>query len=121
MWYSLTEETRGHIKEALFEEFLSNDKEALKNASICLGIIAAIEVPDGRWPDFLENMSQQATQENMQYRFASIQTLGYLSEFLDQYIGKDFTNEQVQQILHSTICNIEVEHPELAQIAIKAL
>ena len=72
MWYSLTEETRGFIKEALFQQFVCNDKDALKNASICLGIIAAIEVPDGHWTDFLENMAEQATQENMQYRFASI-------------------------------------------------
>ena len=71
----------------------SESKETLKNASICLAIIAAIEVPDGLWSDFLQQMSEHSTQENMQYRFASIQTLGFLSEFLDQYINKELTND----------------------------
>ena len=29
------------------------NRDSIKNASICLGIIAAIEVPDGLWESFL--------------------------------------------------------------------
>ena len=53
MWYKVDETTRGHIKEALFTMLQSENKDTLKNASICLAIIAAIEVPDGLWNDFL--------------------------------------------------------------------
>ena len=48
------------------------DLGILKNASICIGIIAAIEVPDGLWPDFLQIMATNSTQPNLQYRLASI-------------------------------------------------
>jgi len=39
----------------------SEDRPTLKNASICLAIIAAVEVPDGLWDHFLEMMSENST------------------------------------------------------------
>ena len=72
MWYKVDEQTRGHIKEALFAMLGNENRETLKNASICLGIIAAIEVPDGLWSDFMQQMSDNSTNPNLQYRFASV-------------------------------------------------
>ena len=83
MWYKLDDTTRTNIKEALLHFLESQDMDTLKNVSICLGIIAAIEVPDGNWNDFLQYMSENATQEGSQFRFASIMTLGFLCEFLE--------------------------------------
>jgi hypothetical protein len=54
MWYKLDDTTRTNIKEALLHFLESQDMDTLKNVSICLGIIAAIEVPDGNWNDFLQ-------------------------------------------------------------------
>ena len=50
----------------------SQDRETLKAASICLGIIAAIEVPDGLWDQFLQLMADNSTNDNIQYRYASV-------------------------------------------------
>ena len=66
----------------------------------------------------MQKMSDNSTNPNLQYRFASIQTLGFLSEFLEQYINKELTNDQVGQILHATICNIDPTMPDLTEIAI---
>ena len=99
----------------------NQNHNTLKNASICLGIIAAIEVPDGHWDQFLHTMSENSTSQNLQFGRAVVQTLGFLSEFLDQYIDKDLQEAQIGQILHATICNIDQNHIELTQIAVKAL
>lgn len=80
---------RGFIKDALLQMLQSENRDTLKNASICLGIIAAIEVPDGLWDQFVDTMASNSTQENFQFRLAAIQTLGFMSEFLDQYFVKE--------------------------------
>ena len=43
----------------------SENRDTLKSASICLGIIAAIEVPDGHWNEFLQIMGENAMSENL--------------------------------------------------------
>ena len=43
----------------------SQDRDTLKNASICLAIIAAIEVPDGLWDQFLQLMQENSTNDNL--------------------------------------------------------
>ena len=78
---------RGYVKDALLQMLGSDSRETLKNASICLGIIAAIEVPDGNWDQFLQIMSENAMSDNIQFRLAAIQSLGFLSEFLE-YVDK---------------------------------
>ena len=60
-----TEEMRGLIKEALLQMLTSENRDTLKSASICLGIIAAIEVPDGNWNEFLQIMGENAMSENL--------------------------------------------------------
>ncbi len=84
----------------------SEDRGSLKDASISLGIIAAIEVPDGKWDYFLETMSANSTSDAFQYRLASIQTMGMMSELLDEHFDKPLNYDQIGLILHSTICNI---------------
>ena len=112
---------RGFIKDALLAMLENQNHNTLKNASICLGIIAAIEVHDGHWNQFLQTMSENATSENLQFRRAVVQTLGFLSEFLDLNIDKDLSQDQIGQILHATICNIDQNNIELTEIAVKAL
>jgi hypothetical protein len=34
------------------------ERQDVKNASLCLAIIATIEVPAGKWEDFLDSMMQ---------------------------------------------------------------
>jgi hypothetical protein len=58
----------------------------MQSAGQSLAIIAALEVPDGKWDEFLNLMSQNAVQENYQFRLASIYSLGLMSEFMEQYV-----------------------------------
>ena len=70
----------------------SENRDTLKSASLCLGIIAAFEVPDGHWDEFLQIMGENAMSENRQFALAATQSLGFLSEFLE-YIDKTLTQE----------------------------
>jgi len=57
LWYTIDDKTRGFIKEALLTNLGKEDKMDVKNAGICLGILAAVEVPAGKWDEFLPMMA----------------------------------------------------------------
>ena len=107
IWYRVEDQLRGFIKDALLTMLQSEQRSTLKDASICLGIIAAIEVPDGMWDHFLQTMADNSTSETFQFRLASVQTMGMMCEFLQENIGKPLKPEQIGRVLHSTICNID--------------
>ena len=79
---------RGFIKEAFLNMLQHENKIVLQAASISLGVIAAIEVPEGHWDQFLEIMQSNSTAETYEHRLASVQTMGFMVEFLSDYIGK---------------------------------
>ena len=120
MWSRIPHELQQQIKSALLQVLASDDKQTMKNAGTCLAIVAAIEVPDGKWDQFLNSMAENATSENYQYRLASIQTLGFLCEFLET-VKKRLQPTQLGQILHSTILNIDDQHEDLTKISVRAL
>lgn len=50
-----------------------------------MAAIAAIEVPDGTWNDFMEGFAHSSAQrENESQRYAAILTLGFFSEFMQK-------------------------------------
>jgi len=52
---------------------LVNDTPSVvKDASICLGIIACVELPLGQWDDFLRMMAEQATSADYKFRLAAV-------------------------------------------------
>lgn len=65
-------------------------------------------------------MAENATNENLQFRLAAVQTLGQTMEFIELY-GKTLNNDQIGRILHSTVLNIDQTNIPLTRIAIKAL
>lgn len=88
LWLNLGEETRFHIREA-FGNILGNSQDVnqLKIASMCIAIVARVELPEGGWPDFMETMSKCATDTstdtNTFYnRYSALSTLGFLSDFM---------------------------------------
>lgn len=76
---------RDHIKEAMLALIVHNNPTVVKDAGICLGIIATVELPAGHWDDFLTMMANNATNEDYKFRLAAVQTLGQTMEFIDQY------------------------------------
>ena len=93
IWYRVDQQIRGFIKDALLTMLQNQDRNSLKNASISLGIIAAIEVPDGQWDQFLQTMAENSTAKEFHYRLAAVQTMGMMVEFLTDHFEKELAND----------------------------
>ena len=52
---------------------------------------------------------------------ASLRTLGYLAEFIEGYVPKDLSDEQLGSMLHATVCNIDGACMEITRVATQAL
>jgi importin subunit beta-1 len=119
-WFRFDDQLRQQIKEAFLSLLCDANATIVKDAGMCLGIIATVELPLGQWDEFLQMMSANATNEDYKFRLAAVQTLGQTMEFIDQY-GKSLNNTQVGQVLHSTILNIDPHNREVTKIAVEAL
>jgi hypothetical protein len=104
------------LLELLFHE----DPSFVKDAGICLGSIATVEVRARKWDEFFTIMATGATSENEKFRLAAVQTLGLFMRFIDE-CEKTLENSQINQVLNSIILNINSNNPELTKIAIQAL
>ena len=55
----------------------------MKCASTCISAIATQELPKGEWDDLIKILSENSANPDLNFRLASIQTLGFLCEDLD--------------------------------------
>lgn len=108
------------IKEALLNQLGHDTDSVVKDAGMCLAIIAAVELPNNLWSEFLVMMANNSTNENQRFRLAAVQTLGQTMEFVEQY-DRRLDNNQVGQVLHAMILNIDQQNMNLTKIAIEAL
>ena len=111
-WLLLGQTTQHQIREGLFSLFNSKDEPKIKDACMCVAVIARFEIPRGLWDEFLSLMARIATapEHDYHYRLASMQTLGMLSEFMED---EPLTQVQIGHMLHSTIGNIDGAHLEI--------
>lgn len=62
----------------------------MKDICLCISAIGVVEIPTGRWNNFVEIMSAQGDQNvNMTFKMAGIYNLGLIMETL---IVSDFQN-----------------------------
>lgn len=118
MWFNLPEITRQQIKEGLQAQLGSQNELQIKNAGLCIAVLAHIELPLNMWQDFLPSMVQNSENPNYWHRFAAVQTLGFLAEFME---GCPLQQSDTEQMLYSTINNIQAQHPKICSIAMSAL
>jgi importin subunit beta-1 len=98
---------------------LEDDENRIKNLSLCLAAIASVEVPLGYWNDFIQIFSDATAATNSDLiRFAAIQTLGYLSEFME---NKPLSFDQLGLILTSTIQSVDPAQLKISRIAVSTL
>ena len=115
---------RDKIKQDLLTLRLHENPSVVKDAGICLGSIATVELPVGLWDEFRTMMANDAANEDSKYRLAAVQTLGYTMEFIDIYKKQSLDSNQIFQVLDSLpsiILNIDSENLELTKIAVHSL
>ena len=60
------------------------DSSFMKDICLCVSAIATIEIQLGMWPDFVQLMSSQGTQnDDLFYKKAGIMNLGNIMEALE--------------------------------------
>lgn len=82
----MPEEQRNQIKTGFLELLGQPEIKKVKNAGMCIAAIAAIEISRNQWQGFLEMITNNATAQPYNYnvRYASMLTIEYLSDFMQQ-------------------------------------
>ena len=81
------------MKTAVIATLASNSKLVRGQIASLIAAIAVIEIPRGQWTDLISNLCNNASNENLQVRLSSLQTLGYICEELQpQDLTKELTD-----------------------------
>ena len=71
-WFQFDLTLRQQIKDAFLSLLCDPTPSIVKDAGVCLGIIATVELPLGQWDEFLQMMSTNATNEDYKFRLAAV-------------------------------------------------
>lgn len=113
LWGSISEEIRTNAKTALLQT-LATDEPLVRNATaMCIAAIAKLELPQGQWPDIIQNMCTNARNEDGNIRLASLKTLAYICE---EVACKDISEADFQLILSALIQRLEADTGKESEI-----
>lgn len=80
-WLALNSDTRAKIKQDALITLGSSNSKAGNFASQVVAAIAAVELPQGHWPDLIEILLGFVNnQTNTNLKIATLQTIGYICE-----------------------------------------
>ncbi|KAJ7300086.1 hypothetical protein O6H91_19G031700 [Diphasiastrum complanatum] len=100
-WLALDPAVKGQIKASLLQTLSSAAPEAHQTSAQVIAKIAAVELPQGEWPDLvvslLKNMAEQPISHLKQ---ATLETLGYVCEEVSADV---LAQEQVNSILTAVV------------------
>ncbi len=116
-WLLLDETKRSQIKLHILSTLASSQREVRRAAGSTIAGICKIELPLGKWSEIISTLSQNAFNENMNFRLASLETLGYICEELS---SKSINQNDVELIISALIKNLQHESCD-SQIAIICL
>lgn len=54
-----------------------------RSVGVTIATIAGIEIPRKEWLDLIPNLCANATHENLEFRLAALETLGFICEELE--------------------------------------
>lgn len=108
------------VKNFALGTLASPVKNARKGAAQIVSAIATLELPKQLWPEIIGTLSANAQGTVLEYKLASLDTLGYICEELPEH---GLTEAQVDGILSALISNIvaEVTNEEVRMAALTAL
>lgn len=103
-WVSLDPNVKGQIKAALSQTLSSLVADARHTAAQVIAKIAAIELPQGEWPELvgnlLSNMGGPQLEQPSHLKQATLEALGYVCEEVSAEI---LAQEQVNSILTAVV------------------
>ena len=119
-WQKMAESKQNEIKLRILSSLASTVSQVRKAAGSTIAGICKIELPLGKWPDIILSLVQNSFNENMNFRLASLETLGYICEELST---KTINPKDVELILTAFIRNLNEESCDgtIAKICLTAL
>ncbi|KAJ3505061.1 hypothetical protein NLJ89_g7615 [Agrocybe chaxingu] len=119
-WLSLPNDTKAKIKQDALITLSSSNPKAGNFASQVVSAIAAVELPQGQWPDLIEILLGFVNnQTNTNLRIATLQTIGFICEAIKPDILSLRSNEILTAVIHGA--RKEEPSPEVQLAAIHAL
>jgi hypothetical protein len=91
----------------------------MKDICLCIQAIAVVEIPTGKWPEFVTTMCTQGMQNDSQYfKMAGIYLLGLIQDVL---LPQDFSENDLANIWNTMLQNIDPQNLDLTKIIAKSL
>ncbi|CAA7262120.1 unnamed protein product [Cyclocybe aegerita] len=119
-WLSLPNDTKAKIKQDALITLSSSNPKAGNFASQVVSAIAAVELPQGQWPDLIEILLGFVNnQTNTNLRIATLQTIGFICEAIKPEILSLRSNEILTAVIHGA--RKEEPSPDVQLAAIHAL
>ncbi|KAF8889026.1 armadillo-type protein [Infundibulicybe gibba] len=100
-WLSLGAESKAKIKQDALITLGSTSQKAGAFAAQVVAAIAAVELPQGQWPDLIEILLGFVNnQPNPNLKIATLQTIGYICETIKPEILSLRSNEILTAVIH---------------------
>ncbi|KAI0314478.1 karyopherin Kap95 [Amylostereum chailletii] len=100
-WLSLDNDTRSKIKQDVLMALHSPTQKAGSVAAQAVAAIAAVELPQGQWPDLIELLLGFVNNaSNTPLRIATLSAIGYICEQIDPDILTVRANEILTAVVH---------------------
>lgn len=109
-----------NVKVAIIATLASNSALVRATIASLISAIAEIEIPRGEWGDLIASLCMNSSNDQMQIRMASLQTIGHICEDL---LPEDLSNDIKNQIMLALTNNISTDEAFTApcKLAVRAL
>jgi len=120
LWVKLVPELKEEIRNNVLRTLASPYKSARKGAAQAVSAIACIELPRNEWDEIIDILATNAQREVLEYKLASLETLGYICEELPI---NGLQVPKVDLILSALVSNLlpQVNKEEVKLAALTAL
>ncbi|KZV72414.1 karyopherin Kap95 [Peniophora sp. CONT] len=100
-WLQLDVDSRNKVKQDMLMTLHSPDKKAGTVAAQVVAAIAAVELPQGQWPDLIELLLGFVNNaQNTSLRISTLTAIGYLCEQIDPDVLSMRSNEILTAVVH---------------------
>lgn len=120
LWVQFESTFKQNVKDAIIASLTAESAKVRSQIASLISTIAQIEIPRGEWTDLISNLCSNASNDVLQIRLTSLQTIGYICEEMEP---QDLTQELKNQIMSALTSNIAAapEQQEPCKLAVRAL
>lgn len=120
VWCKMDDQQQETLKDGLLEALGSDNEGIVRAAASGISAVWSLEFPKKKWLNVLQTLCMNATNKVLSFRFASLQTLGYICEEL---MPNDFEKEYSDIIISAFIESLEKnkEHEKLMQVTVQGI